>query len=48
MLEKIVRQIIDRELQARELLMREAKDKLEDAVCRAIGVPGHGAADRFG
>ena len=37
-LEKIVRQIIDREIQARELLMREARDKLEDAVCRAIGV----------
>lgn len=37
-LEKIVKQIIDREMQARDLLMREAKDKLEDAVCRAIGV----------
>jgi protein arginine kinase len=37
-LEKIVRQIIDRELQARELLLREARDKVEDAVCRAIGL----------
>lgn len=37
-LEKIVRQIIDREIQARELLLREARDKVEDAVCRAIGL----------
>lgn len=37
-LEKIVRQIIEREMQARDLLMREARDKIEDAVCRAIGV----------
>lgn len=37
-LEKIVRQIIEREMQARELLLKEAREKLEDAVCRAIGV----------
>lgn len=37
-LEKIVRQIIERETQARELLLKEAREKLEDAVCRAIGV----------
>lgn len=37
-LEKIVNQIIERELQAREVLLREARDKLEDAVCRAIGL----------
>lgn len=39
-LEKIVGQIIERELQAREVLMQEARDKLEDAVCRAVGVLG--------
>jgi protein arginine kinase len=37
-LEQVVNQIIEKELQARDLLMEEARGKLEDAVCRAVGV----------
>lgn len=37
-LEKVVNQIIEKELQARAMLMQEAREKLEDAVCRAVGV----------
>lgn len=37
-LEKIVGQVIERELQARDVLYQEARPKLEDAVCRAIGL----------
>lgn len=37
-LEKIVNQIVERELQSREVLIQEARDKLEDAVCRAAGL----------
>lgn len=37
-LEKIVAQIINHEIQAREALDREARDKVEDTVCRALGL----------
>lgn len=37
-LDRIVRQIVDREHLAREALFREAPLKIEDAICRAIGV----------
>ena len=30
--------MIERELQAREALVQQARDKLEDAVCRAVGL----------
>jgi protein arginine kinase len=37
-LEKVVGHVIERELQAREALVQQARDKLEDAVCRAVGL----------
>lgn len=37
-LEQVATQIIDRELQARELLSKHEPSKFEDAVCRAIGI----------
>lgn len=39
-LEKVVRQVIEREMQTRELLLKEARAKIQDAVCRAIGILG--------
>ncbi|MCE5229573.1 ATP--guanido phosphotransferase [bacterium] len=39
-LEKVVRQIIDREMATRELLLKEAREKVRDAVCRALGILG--------
>jgi protein arginine kinase len=35
---KVVGQVIQTELQAREALFRQARDKIEDAVCRATGL----------
>ena len=37
-LHRVVQQIVDRELRTREMLHREANDKLQDAVCRALGL----------
>jgi protein arginine kinase len=37
-LQRIVRQIIERELDARQRLLRERRERLEDFVCRAVGV----------
>jgi protein arginine kinase len=37
-LERMVRQIIDRELEARARLLAESREKLEDVVCRAVGL----------
>jgi protein arginine kinase len=37
-LEKIINQVIEREMQARQILFQEAREKLEDAVCRAVGL----------
>ncbi|MEN6626670.1 MAG: ATP--guanido phosphotransferase [Candidatus Sumerlaeia bacterium] len=37
-LEKVVRQVIDREMRTRELLLKDAREKVEDAVCRALGI----------
>lgn len=37
-LEKIVNQIIEREMQTRDALIQEARDRLEDAVSRAVGL----------
>lgn len=39
-IEKVVRQIIEREMQTRELLLKEAREKIQDTVCRAIGILG--------
>lgn len=37
-LEKMIRQVIEREMRTRELLLKDARDKVQDAVCRAIGI----------
>ena len=37
-LQRVVQQIVQREMYAREHLLREWREKLEDVVCRALGV----------
>jgi protein arginine kinase len=38
LLESVVRQIVERELEMRQMLMSEAELRLQDTVCRAIGL----------
>jgi protein arginine kinase len=41
LLDEVVNQIIERELQAREILFAQARVKCEDAILRAVGVLTH-------